>query len=89
MDTRLSRLFNEHPATVGESYLEHMTVALSFAFNLLRAAGACFVHAFAPWLFTKTGSTAISELNRRMVTHRVRNTAGSDQTADRPPIPSE
>jgi hypothetical protein len=62
--------FSEHPGSVGESYLEHMGVAGSFGWAMLRGSAACFVHALLPFLCTKTGSGIISELHGRMVTHR-------------------
>ena len=41
----LKRIFTEHPDAVGESYTEHMHVALSFAGPLLLAGLAALVHA--------------------------------------------
>lgn len=63
--------FTEHPASVGETYLEHMAMALSFAGPMLAAALACLVHALLPFLFVRTGSAAIATLNERMVRNRV------------------
>ncbi len=68
----LKRLFTEHPATVGETYSEHLASALSFAIDLLIAGAACLVHAFLPFLFLKTGSRKITQLYDRMVTNRSR-----------------
>jgi hypothetical protein len=65
--------FRDHPASVGETYFEHLGVALSFAFAMLRAGLAVLVHAFLPFLFTTTGRRAIEDLHRRMVTHRDRH----------------
>jgi hypothetical protein len=67
--------FTEHPASVGESYGEHMGVACGFATRLLLASLACYVHALLPFLFVKTGSRAITELHERMVLHRQRHPA--------------
>lgn len=64
--------FRTHPAAVGESYLEHMGVASSFGFALMRAGLACFIHAIFPFLFTSTARTAIADLHQRIVTHRDR-----------------
>lgn len=64
------RPFTEHPASVGETYFEHMQVALCFGVRLLAAGGACLIHAFMPFLCVKTGSRAIAELNDRMVRNR-------------------
>lgn len=68
-------LFTEHPRSVGETYLEHMGVAASFGGRLLVAGLACMVHAVLPFLFTKTGSQAITELHDRMVLNRRREAA--------------
>lgn len=69
-----TRLFLDHPRSVGESYLEHQRHAFGFGISLLGAALACLVHAVVPGLFVRTGSQAITRLHDRMVTHR---TAGS------------
>jgi hypothetical protein len=63
--------FTEHPASVNETYTEHMRMALSFAGAMLLGAGACLVHAFLPFLCLKTGSATIQRLHERMVTGRV------------------
>jgi len=68
----LEKLFLDHPRSVGESYGEHFGVAMRFSGKLLLAAGACFIHGLAPFLFKKTGSKAIAELHDCMVTNRVR-----------------
>jgi hypothetical protein len=66
----IERLFLRHPRTVGESYLEHQAVALSFAGELFGAGAACAVHAAVPALFTKTASRAVERLHSRLVLHR-------------------
>ncbi len=66
------RPFTEHPASVGESYLEHCAAASCFGARMVFAGLACLVHGFLPFLFVRTGSRAISELNDRMVVHRRR-----------------
>jgi len=68
----LFTLFTRHPATVGETYPQHWASALSFARDLWLAAVVCTLHAFLPFLFEKTGSTLITRLHDRMVTHRDR-----------------
>lgn len=70
MDIR--RLFTEHPASVGEGYLEHLLRASWFSGRMLLAATACLVHAVFPFLFVRTGSQAITELHEAMVTNRRR-----------------
>lgn len=70
----LKRLFTEHPATVGETYGEHLFQASRFGFKLLSAGCACLIHGLMPCLFKRTGSDAIRELHEIMVTHRDRQT---------------
>ena len=64
--------FSEHPAAVGETYWEHMGVASSFGWSMLRASMACFVHAVLPFLFETTGSRTVTALHDRMVRNRIR-----------------
>ena len=66
----IQRLFNEHPASVGETYWGHLLRASWFGGRMLLGAGACFVHALFPFLFVKTGSQAITQLHAAMVTNR-------------------
>jgi hypothetical protein len=63
----LKRLFTQHPHAVGESYLEHMKVALAFAGPLAGAALAALVHAFLPFLFATAASGTVKRLHVRMV----------------------
>ena len=67
--------FEDHPKTVGESYLEHQRTAMSFSLRLIGAGLACAVHAVFPALFTGTGSRAITTLHDRMVANRTRHSA--------------
>ncbi len=62
----LKRLFTEHPASVGETYREHMGVALSFALPLSKAALGAFVHAVFPFLCVTTASDTVKGLHARM-----------------------
>ena len=64
--------FTDHPASVGESYWQHMTSSLSFALAMLAGAGAALVHAVFPFLLQRTGSGIVTRLHQRMVTHRTR-----------------
>ncbi len=68
----IKSLFTDHPASVGETYTEHMAMAAGFSIRMLAAGLACMVHAVLPFLFVKTGSTTIAGLHDRMVVHRDR-----------------
>ncbi|MBC7710668.1 MAG: hypothetical protein H7203_11430 [Rhizobacter sp.] len=70
--SNLNRAFSEHPASVGESYSAHLVTAGGFGWALFKASLACFVHAVLPFAFEKTGSIAITELHRKMVSNRDR-----------------
>ena len=58
--------FTRHPRSVDETYIEHMGVAWSFAFPMLAAGLACFVHGLLPWMFETTGSRCVKALYARM-----------------------
>jgi len=64
------KLFTAHPDTVGESYGEHLLRATSFGARMIFAGVACILHGILPFLFVKTGSRAISELNEQMIAKR-------------------
>jgi Family of unknown function (DUF6356) len=66
----LIRAFTEHPASVGESYSQHLFRAVYFGLRMVFAGIACLVHGVLPFLFVRTGSRAIAELNDRMVVSR-------------------
>ncbi len=64
--------FTAHPASVNESYAEHLGSAWSFAFRMIVAGLACLLHGLFPFLFRSTGSSTICQLHERMVTNRMR-----------------
>jgi hypothetical protein len=66
----LHRLFNEHPASVGETYGQHMARAWCFGGRMVLAGLACMVHSLLPFTFVRTGSQAVEELNSRMLATR-------------------
>ena len=68
-----ARIFTDHPASVGESYGEHLVTAAGFGLRMIVAGGACLVHAVLPFLFVKTGSAQITVLHDRMVANRRHN----------------
>jgi hypothetical protein len=68
----LGGLFTEHPASVGETYLEHLRAAMGFALRMWIGGAACLLHAIFPFVCTRTGSKCIAELNERMVRNRGR-----------------
>jgi hypothetical protein len=66
------RLFIDHPASVGESYIEHLITASGFGTKMILAGVACVIHGFLPAIFRNRGSDAICVLHERMVLSRIR-----------------
>lgn len=64
------KAFTDHPHSVGESYWQHMGVALTFAGAMLLGAVASVVHAVFPFLCTRTGSGIVLELHERVARRR-------------------
>lgn len=73
---RLLDPFNDHPASVGETYLEHMRAAGSFGGRLVVAGVACLVHSILPFAFVTTASREVVSLHDKMVTNRRRQSEG-------------
>jgi hypothetical protein len=63
----LKRLMTDHPHSVGETYGEHMRVALSFAGPLALGPVTAFVHAFLPFPCVTMASRTVRTLHARMV----------------------
>mgnify|MGYP001823660014 CR=1 FL=1 len=59
-------LFLAHPATVDETYFQHMRFAFGFSFWLGLAAGAALLHAFIPALCETTASRILKRLHARI-----------------------
>lgn len=66
MTQKITQLFTAHPASVDETFLEHLWFALTFSFWLFAAAFAALIHAILPFLFEKTGSRIITKLYNRI-----------------------
>jgi hypothetical protein len=63
-------LFTDHPASVGETYRQHLRHASGFGLRMILGGCACLVHGLLPFLFVRTGSRQITSLHDRMVTNR-------------------
>ena len=67
-----SKLFTEHPASVGETYGEQMVMATGFGVRMIAGGIACLMHGQLPFLFVKTVSNWIAQLHDTMVANRRR-----------------
>ena len=65
-----SRLFQDHPSEVGETYAEHFAAAGGFGVKMIVGGVACVVHAVVPGLFITTGSGTVKSLYDQMVAKR-------------------
>ena len=66
MNAVVTRVFTAHPATVGESYLQHLRFAAGTGLSLLAAGLAAIAHGVVPCLFESTSSTTVLRLAQRM-----------------------
>ncbi len=69
---KLARVFTAHPASVGETYAQHMAHAGAFGARMVLAGLACLVHAILPCSFINTGSNTIRQLHDDLSTRRQR-----------------
>ena len=63
-------LFVEHPASVGETYLEHLAFACRFGGRMVAGGIACCIHGLLPLLFSSTGSRTVLSLQAVLVRKR-------------------
>lgn len=57
------RLFTEHPASAGQSYLQHLVFAGRVGLRMVLGGLACLAHGLLPFLFQTTGSRTIRALH--------------------------
>ena len=76
-------LFSKHPASVGESYAQHLVSAMRFSLAMAVGSFVCCVHALLPFVFEKTGSRIVAHLHETMVRHRHRVSLQTHGTVDR------
>lgn len=67
----MSNPLTEHPASVGETYFQHLAVSFGFGSRMVLGGLACFIHGVLPFACTRTGSDTVKLLHQRMVSHRV------------------
>jgi hypothetical protein len=58
----MSNPFTAHPASVGESYLQHMHFAFRFGSRMLAGGIAAVIHSIFPFLFVTTASRINDQL---------------------------
>lgn len=76
MNNFFDRLFQDHPALVGETYAQHLVSASKFGVRMIFGGIACFLHAVFPFMCVKTGSEVVVGLHAAMVEHRMDTSLG-------------
>ena len=77
-------LFTDHPASVGETYVQHLGSASSFGARMILAGMACLIHGLLPFVFMRTGRRTIETLHDRMVVNRHRQPAPAREISHAP-----
>ena len=54
--------FTSHPASVGETYLQHLAFAFRFGTRMLAGGAAATIHSVFPFLFVTTASRINDQL---------------------------
>ena len=75
----IARLFIDHPASVGETYVEHFGVASRFGWRLARGGIGCMLHALLPCVFKTSGSDTVRDLHAELVAKRAAARAAQTQ----------
>ena len=58
----LSRLFLDHPRSLGMSWAEHGIGAVAIGATLVGAGAACLIHALVPGWFTQTAGKTVTRI---------------------------
>ena len=73
------RAFTDHPAAVGESYVQHLGVATRFGWRLTRGGVGCMIHGLLPFAFPSSGSDTVRALHAELVAKRTAARAAQAQ----------
>ncbi len=66
----LSRLFRDHPRSIGMGWARHGAGAVVIGARMIGAGAACIVHALVPGLFTETAGRTVTRLHDQMSRRR-------------------
>ncbi|HEY1415871.1 MAG TPA: DUF6356 family protein [Caulobacteraceae bacterium] len=64
------RVFLDHPASVNETYAQHLATASGFGGRMILAGFACLFHGLLPCCFSHAASDQIRALNLEMGSRR-------------------
>ena len=66
----LTRLFMDHPRSLGMNWFVHGAGAVRIGFRMIGAGSACLVHAIVPGWFTETAGRTVTDLHAYMMKRR-------------------
>jgi hypothetical protein len=66
----MANIFTKHPKEVGETYFQHLWVALKYSFKLLLLFIIAFIHSFFPFIFKENTSNKIIEMAEELKNRR-------------------
>ncbi|MCC6197134.1 MAG: hypothetical protein IT518_21975 [Burkholderiales bacterium] len=66
----LTRAFTQHPATVRETYWQHLGFAVRFGARMIGGGLACMIHGFLPFTFVTRGSETVRALHATLERQR-------------------
>ena len=67
------RFLRDHPASVSETYGQHLRFAARFGATMIGGGLACLVHGLLPFCFTTTASRRVRALHHVPSHHRPRH----------------
>ena len=73
------RAFTDHPASVGETYRQHLGVAGRFGWRLTRGGLGCMLHGLLPFVCKTSGSDTVRDLHAELVAKRCAARAAQTQ----------
>ena len=62
----MTNIFTNHPKEQGETYFQHLWVALKYSFKLLLLFVISFIHSIFPFIFKTNVSTKIIEMAEQL-----------------------
>jgi hypothetical protein len=65
-----TRIFTNHPESIGETYTEHLLFASLNGLKLMFAGLACIIHSIFPFVFVYTASRTMQNVNEKMAARK-------------------
>jgi len=66
----MANIFTKHPKETGDSYLQHLLMALKYSFTLFLLFLTTFIHSIFPFIFKNTTSSKIIKMAEDLKTRK-------------------